>query len=384
MRCKIFIIIFMLLFTTKVPAMANSIAPVSINVRDTDVRVVLNTLGNIADVNMILDESVKGRITIRLDEVPFVDALEMISKSKGLGFQKTDSAYIVAAADIINKNYSKINIIKVYNMQATDLQSVLSHVVPSNTFTIDPLTNSVLFVGNSQQEQAMREVIKKLDIVVKQISLEAKLIAINRERSEDLGISWQWSQIPTTADSKKDLGGAIKFGNNYEFRYAAQLNALVKNGQANVLATPKITTLPGKEATIFIGDRIPVQTERTENSATTQSTTYVDAGIKLKYTAQLTADDTITATVHTEVSTPTLVKELKNYKISTRRADTNVRMKNGETLVIGGLIDEVELKSIAKIPLLGDLPIIGALFRSSSKYKQKTEVMVFLTPHIVD
>lgn len=376
--------VYLLIYLALTSSVYASSSNVSINVRDTDIRTVLTSLGSLANANIILDDSVKGKISINLSDIPFEQALDMITKSKGLGFQKANDTYIITSSDIINKNFSKINIIKIYNTSAADLKSVMSNMLPANNFTIDPLTNSVVFVGNTQQEEAMRDTIKKLDIVVKQISLEAKLIAVNHEHSKDFGVNWQWSQLPAHADSKSSLTGTIKFGRNYEFNYSSTLNALIKNGMANVLATPKITTLPGKEAIIFIGDKIPVQTERTENATTTQSTTYVDAGIKLKYTAQITADDTITATVHTEVSTPTLVPELKHYKISTRRADTNVRLKNGETLIIAGLIGEEERKNITKIPFLGDLPIIGALFRSTSTGKSKTEVMVFLTPHIVE
>jgi Type II secretory pathway, component PulD len=159
---------------------------------------------------------------------------------------------------------------------------------------------------------------------------------------------------------------------------------LITNGKAKILATPRIITIPGKAASIFIGDHIPVLTDKIENGTTTTTTSYVDAGIKLSYTPIVSDDGYITSVVHTEVSTPTLVSELKNYKITSRTADTNVRMRNGETLVIGGLINEEEQKSFKSIPFLSNIPLLGELFKSRSTTKSKTEVMMILTPYITN
>ena len=125
-------------------------------------------------------------------------------------------------------------------------------------------------------------------------------------------------------------------------------------------------------------------TEKIENGITVNTTEYVDAGIKLTYTPLVSEDDMITSAVHTEVSTPTLVSEIKNYKITSRTADTYVRMRNGETLIIGGLINEEEQKNIQKIPFLSNIPILGELFKNRSTTKNKTEVMMILTPHITE
>ena len=374
---------FCLVILSTNTAFASS-GPIGLNLKNADIRTVLSSLAQLGKVNIILDDSVRGTVTVHIDDILFEQALELIAQTKGLAFQKFGNTYVVATQEAMNKNYRKLHIIKIHNVQADDLKTTLTALIPANSFSVDTTTNSLIFAGSPQQEALLRQALTQLDVAVKQISLEARLISINREHGEKLGIDWQWSQIPQEPSKTNNLGGVIRFGSNYEFRYTATLNALLSKGQANILATPKITTLPGKEATIFIGDRIPVQTERTENSSTIQSTTYIDAGIKLKYTAQITADNTITAKVHTEVSTPTLIPELKNYKISTRRADTNVRLKNGQTLVIGGLIGEEETKNISKIPFLSDLPLLGALFKSTAHTKTKTEVMVFLTPHIVE
>lgn len=390
---KLFCILLLFCLLTNNRCFAATDSRISINVKDTEVRVVLASVATLAKVNILIDDSVRGTLTIKLDQAPFSEALELITKSKGLAYQQIGSTYIIATADTLAKNYSNIHVIPLKHVNALDLQQLFSGIIPAKSFAVDPMTNSVIFSGNTQQEQALRQTIAVLDKKVKQISLEAKVISINQEDSQALGINWQWGQIPQQSDGKinsseksesNNLGGVIRFGYNYELRFSATLEALLSKGKANILATPKIITLPGKEATIFIGDNIPVVTEKIENSTTTQSTSFVDAGIKLKYTAQITADDTINAVVHTEVSTPTLVPELKNYKISTRQANTTVRLKHGQTLIIGGLIGEEEIKNISKIPFLGDLPILGNLFKHTSMRKSKTEVIIFLTPHIID
>lgn len=391
MKKVVWIALVLVLLSSRCLAAPDS--QVSINAKETETKVVLASIATLANVNILIDESVRGTLTIKLDKVQFIEALELITKSKGLAYQQIGNTYIVATPDTLSKNYSKISVVPILHVNALDLKEALSSIVPAKSFSVDPLTNSIIFSGNTQQEQALQQAIGMLDKKVKQITLEAKVVSLNKEDSEAFGVNWQWSQIPAQCKSENNssekptedtLGGVIRFGRNYEFRFAATLDALVSKGKANILATPKLTTLPGKEATIFIGDNIPVITEKIENGTTTQSTTFVDAGIKLKYIAQITADNTVNAVVHTEVSTPTLVSELKNYKISTRQANTNVRLKNGETLVIGGLIGEEEIKNISKIPLLGDLPILGNLFKHTAMRKSKTEVIIFLTPHIID
>ena len=128
-----------------------------------------------------------------------------------------------------------------------------------------------------------------------------------------------------------------------------------------------------------------MQTEKHDNSGSYTATEYIDAGIKLQYTPLISKDGKmVTAKVHTEVSTPVLISELKNYRITSRRADTHVRMFSRQTLVIGGLINEEEQNTLQKIPFLGDLPLLGHLFRNRTKKSSKVEVILLLTPHITE
>ena len=128
-----------------------------------------------------------------------------------------------------------------------------------------------------------------------------------------------------------------------------------------------------------------MQTEKHDSSGSYTATEYLDAGIKLQYAPIISEDGKmVTASVHTEVSTPVLISELKNYRITSRTADTNVRMYSGETLVIGGLISEEQQRTMQKVPFLSKIPLLGELFKNRSRSHSKTEVLLLLTPHITE
>ena len=182
--------------------------------------------------------------------------------------------------------------------------------------------------------------------------------------------------------------GIIRFGRShegypFEFYYGAKINALVTDGKAKILSRPNVTTIAGHEAVINVGSSVPVPTVQTTNSTVTTSIEYRDAGIILKYTPRINADGTITAQIHTEVSTPQYVEDLRAYRFNTRSADTTVTVRDGEPMIIGGLIGAEESKSVSKIPFLGDLPILGALFRNHRKSKSESELIIFLTAHVL-
>ena len=137
------------------------------------------------------------------------------------------------------------------------------------------------------------------------------------------------------------------------------------------------------EALINIGGEVPVPTQSVTNSTTTTTYTYRQAGIILRCTPRIHEDGRITATVHTEVSSPLYVEDIKAYRFQNRSADTTVSLRDGETMVIGGLIGSDESRTLSKIPFLGDLPILGAFFRSVRQSRSESEIMIFLTAHVI-
>ena len=351
---------------------------ITLNVRDGQVRDVIASVAALSGKSIVADSSVQGTVTLNLKDVPFDTALRIITAAKGLSYRLTGDVILVGSAAGMEKFNDTASIIKLNYAKAEELKTALAPLIGTNSkISTDTVTNSIIFTGTPTDEMRLRSAVAALDTATQQVTLEAKIIAVNREDSENLGISWSWDKIPQNSNyygnandnddsDNENFGGVVHFGANYEFRFNAALNALFAKGKAKILATPRIITIPGREASIFIGDHIPVTTEKIENSVTTNTT------------------DMITSVVHTEVSTPTLISELKNYKITSRSATTTVRMRDGETLVIGGLINEEEQKRLQKVPFLSNIPLLGELFKNRTTSKTKTEVIMILTPHLTN
>lgn len=420
--------------------------PISFRVVDGDVRSVLMTVARMGKFNLVLDDSVRGTVTLDLRDVEPEDVLRFVSGAGNLALQEVGGAFIVTAADRQAGMWGLYSFPVRYGdpeelQKALDLSLGLagkSDSLPnSNTDSaskasgssagrvlVNRGTNTLVLYGTPAEAMAAERILRKLDVPARQVSLEAKVISIQKDASKKLGVEWQWSAVPQYPDTRTvydqysysatdpsghsvnvresvprtetdrqwqggTVPGIVQFGrgpegNPYEFYYEARINALVTEGKAKILARPNITTLQGREAVINIGGSVPVPTVSTTNSTTTTSVEYKDAGIILRYTPRVNEDGFITATVHTEVSSPLYVEEMKAYRFQRRSADTTVRLKDGETMVIGGLIGSEESRSLSKIPFLGDLPILGPFFRSARHSRSESEIMIFLTAHVLE
>ena len=416
-------------------------ASVTMNIVDSEVREVLTSLASIGGVNIVADDSVNGKITVQLAGVSFQEALDIITKTKGLQYQTIGNTIIVGTKNNMSAGFGQLHVfhLKFANpddvvnaaklalglggsTESSSTENSTQTTTTSNTnntnsttsnndgtttaeisgnLTVDKATNSLLFYGTASEAQKIRVVLDQIDIPYEQVSLEAQVMSINKTDSKNLGIEWEWSKAPqsyeeytpekiTRASSfnKGTTGGIISFGRNpeglpFEFYYAAKINALINNGKANILSKPKITTINGKEATINIGGEVPIPTLTVSDNTTTTTYEYKETGIILKYTPRVNDDGYITAKIHTEVSTPTYDADAKAYRFNKRSADTQVRLKDGETMVIGGLIGSDESKVMSKIPFLGDLPILGRFFSNVNNSKNESEVIIFVTARIV-
>ena len=409
-----------------VPAAA---APVTIDVTGGDVRAVLLAVARMGDLALIVDDSVTGAVTAPVTGEG-EEVLRLVAAARGIQIERHGAVFLALAPDTRAEN-RRVYTYSVRNGDPEELAHAANlsltgegkRAVVSKTneerwnegsdsdtqrrVLVDRATNTLLFYGTESEALSVREIISALDVVPKQVSLEARVVAVSKQAAKELGVDWTWSALPqyprvrrndsaSWEVSERSAGtggtsapGIIRFGRGpegvpYEFYYTAAIRALITDGRAKMLARPNITTVQGHEALINIGAEVPVPRVSTSNSVTTSGIEYREAGIILRYTPRVTADGNIVARVHTEVSTPVYVDDLKAYRFQKRSADTTVRLRNGETMVIGGLIDSDESRSLAKIPFLGDIPVLGAFFRSVRTSKTETELMIFLTAHVLD
>lgn len=354
--------------------------PVSLSVKEAPVRDVLQSLAQLADQNLVVDPDLSGTISLELRDVPFRQALSIVTRSQGLECREESNTLWVSTPEKLDARFGRLSLHPLEYISAKETAEALKPLF-SSPLAWDRESNALLFRGTAGEVDRLKEALSLLDRPSRQITLEARILSLNEEASRELGLKWNWTTLPASSD-QQDHGATIHLGHSYTAGLTGTLSALCQQGKAKVLATPSIITLPGREASIFIGDHIPVVTEKITNSTTTQTTEYVDAGIRLSYTPYLSRDGLITARVHTEVSTPTLITELKNYRITSRTADTQVRLRERETLIIGGLISEQEQKKLEAVPLLSKLPLLGELFKFRSTARSRTEVCMLLTPYI--
>lgn len=428
---------FLLLAGSSVAAAANY-GNVTMSTIESNLGVVLTEVARMGRVNVVVDVDPKETISIDFKNVPFETAVNFIAQAKGLSVEKTNNTFIITSmksledgtrqkkVQIFTLKYARADHIKniivgggksdsefaVENPGASSTSdagtlkaaaggatasSANSSGIKGLVINTDASTNSIIAFGSPEQIEKVQQLLKELDVPYQQIILEAQVINLSKKASQSLGIDWTWGQVaPTSSSSSSSTTNPsvpIAFftggdGKMYSFGlsgFSATLNALINNGEGKILARPNVMTFNGNKATIFIGDQLPIVTPTTTNGTITNTTTYKNAGISLSYVPRINEDDYITASVFVEVSSPSLVTMMgvQAWQISTRSAQTNVRMKDGATLVIGGLISNTELRNLNKVPFLGDLPILGKLFQSVTKSRDETEVVIFLKAKIV-
>ena len=434
-----------------------SAAAMNLNVHDGDLRSTIIMVARTGRLNVSVDDSVDGKISVTLIDVYPEDALEIIAKTNNLKLAEIDGTYIFSAkqnnalmqsyvlpiqygdAEFLRKAVvmsldtetenipEKVYRVKnndgsysdTYTFRENERKTSSEKVKRDERVLINPDVNALVLFGTPEEYERAKKLLETLDVELKQVSVEAKIVAIDKNASKNLGIEWFWSTAPQypereithhsaeydrwgnqtsseyfeekyTRKVNDSTGyGIFQFGRGpegipFEWYYGAKINALITDGKAKILSRPNVTTIQGREAIINVGNQVPVPKIENTNLTSTTSIEYRDAGIILKYTPRINIDGTITATIHTEVSTPQYVSDLRAYRFNTRSADTTVTVRDGEPMIIGGLIGAEEEKSLSKIPFLGDLPILGSLFKNHRKSKTESELMIFLTAHVLN
>ncbi|PKM96615.1 MAG: hypothetical protein CVU79_12525 [Elusimicrobia bacterium HGW-Elusimicrobia-3] len=410
--------------------------PISFDYSEADVREVIDMLAAKANINIIYGDDVSGTVTITLNKVPFDEAFKTLLSVKGLAAQQAgDNILRIAAPATLQAEQKKampqtrvfyLSYSKALDVKA-QLDAVSSAEKRSASITADEGNNALVITDTQIGLDSTARLIRSIDRVPKQVLIEAKLVEVSLDNSLDYGISWSGSAndragsyigaqdisaAPTAALGgayavNSPLGGAAggtgvtlpanlvygafrlgKVASNYMFD--AVITAAAKKGKAKVLSDPKVATLNNKEANINITTQVPYTT--TETTASTPPTlttkvTYLTTGIVLKVTPSINSDGRISMKINPSISqvSPTITPAAGGAPgIDTRSADTNVIVRDGETIVIGGLISDTQSEAVFKVPILGDIPLLGYLFKKKSIKRTRMELLIFVTPRILE
>ena len=427
----------------------------SLNFQDIDVRSVLQLIADFTDLNLVASDTVQGNITLRLQNVPWDQALDLVLKTKGLDKRKIGNVLLVAPADeiaarerqemeaqkqiaelaplrreLIQVNYAKASQIAALFQSVTSDQSDVRGSV-----TVDDRTNSIIAYQTQEKLDELRRVVAQLDIPVRQVMIEARIVEANVDYSKSLGVRWggnlwasggnKWSSwgkngnlgiaddpnangkfgdedyipsrqvgrfpgIPAIPSNSPfvDMGvvGATSgFGIGFITNNAIldlQLSAMEKTGNGEIVSQPKVVTSDKETAKIMKGSEVPYQ-EASSSGAT--STSFKEAALSLEVTPQITPDNRIIMDVRVTKDEVDFANAINGVpSIKKNEVNANVLVTDGETIVIGGVFSNTQTKSVDKVPFLGDLPFVGRVFRRDYVQDQKSELLVFITPRILN
>jgi type IV pilus assembly protein PilQ len=392
--------------------------PVTLDAKEADLPSVLAVLAEKGGLNIVTGPGVaSGKITIHLKDVPVEQAVNLVVRAAGLAYERIGNSILVADAQSLKgeTGLSSYTIALKY-ADATEVQAALSGL--SDKIQVDRGGNRLIVVTSPRVLAEIEEVVAELDHPARQVMLEARVLEVSTDGLQRLGVDWDLlnrqgftfveenasgtfsgdledpgplTQAPNAITNTPGSADVWKLRNFTRLPkvFRAFLDMLVHDGEARVLAQPKLVTLNGKPASMLAGQRIPYLVSQTVfaggAAAPTQTVQREEVGIKLSITPLINADDYITVQIKPEVSSVSGFRGPNSDLplVSTRQAETTVRLKDGASVVIGGLLSEEQTVNVTKVPWLGDIPGLGALFRHRTVTSSKRDLVIEVTPHLL-
>ncbi len=417
---------------------------ISLSFQDVPVRSALKVLAQEVNLNLVMNDSVGGNITINFDSVPWDQALDTILRVKGLDKRVEGTILLIGSQDelaqyeqkqleeqdkktakeplvteFIQVNYAKAaDFVKLISTKDSELSIRANSVNSINgssgadsndsllsargTVTVDERTNTLIIKDTEASIANIKRLVETLDTPVQQVVIEARIVSIDESAETALGINWQMDTNNGTLNTGKpnnsekwyagsgtqtDVpadGGTFSLGRiTKNFAINLALKALETEKRTDIISSPRITTTNQKEAYIEQGYEIPSITASSAGNTTIE---WKKAVLSLKVTPQITPDDSVFLDL--KITQDDKGDEVKSFgttslSIETRELETQVLVGNGETLVLGGIFQQSVSRTVKKVPLLGDIPVLGWLFKSVDNTNSKREVLVFITPHIL-
>ena len=435
----------------------------SMDFQDIEVRSVLQLIADFTKQNLVASDTVQGRITIRLQSVPWDQALDIILRTKGLDQRKSGNVIMIApAAEIAAREKLEIQAsqqilqlaplqteyIQLSYAKAMDVQTLItsgrnnggsgntgasnnsggeanvgSLLSSRGTMSVDARTNTLIIQDTARKIDEIRELILKLDVPIRQVMIEARIVRATDSFSKELGVKWGVLSNPashagigggnlqlggseqTLADLRDvdddgkvtitrpqnlniDMGvkgaGASRIAlgilNMSDVILDLELSALQADGKGEIVATPKVLTTDKQKARVAAGTQIPYQTATSSGATAIQ---FINAELSLEVTPSITPDGRIGMELFVNSDSPGQIQPTGIRAIDTNRVSTNVLVDDGQTVVLGGIFQNQTTKGTLKTPFLGDLPYVGRLFRKETQSNNKQELLIFVTPRLV-
>lgn len=435
--------------------------PLSLNFQDIEVRAVLQIIAEFIDQNIVVSDSVKGNITLRLNNVPWDQALDIILKTKSLAMRKNGSVVYIAPENELNKSEidaladwqkkqqlipSRTELIQVKYAKASDLAQIIEKSRDSSkgvnginrnqdtilsakgSVSVDKRTNTLLVSDIPSKIQAVRDLVVKLDEPVRQVLIDSRLVITSDNFSRNIGSRLGLTFFGKPSDrvrvagsgtlqetshtfndrsifrSKEDAkdedlskrlgvrfpaqGSSLDRGASYALSIIGsdvlvdlELQALQNEGRSEILSSPRVVTQDGYKALVSSGQEIPYSTVSDEGT----DTEFKDAKLSMEVTPRIAPNDRVSMEIHITKDNPDFGNLVNGEPpLDTNEIDTRVEVENGETIVLGGIYEQTQSTSTDKVPLLGDIPLVGNLFKSTAKQFNKEELLIFITPRIID
>ncbi len=260
--------------------------------------------------------------------------------------------------------------------RSIDAAKQLKGVLPDGKYSSDDEHNAIVVAADPRTASIARVFLAALDAPTPQVMFEVRVVDISSDAERRIGVLYGGL-------GSNGVGTTTYTFQNKSIPIQATLNALIADGQAKVLATPRLATLNNREASLLIGQNYPIEQQTISGGATSVSVTFIDVGVKLRITPTIGADGSITAELHPEFSAISGTDSFGNPIVANRKIDATLRVRRDETIVLGGLLEDVEQNTVTKIPLLGDLPLLGEVFRNHSRSHTKDDVVFLITPHVL-
>lgn len=353
------------------------------------------TLGTSGNMNIMLDPALKSlTIDVHLKQVTLKEAFILIASAHNLGFQRIENSVFVTTKDKLKEQTVASKVIKLRNIKADETRAMVADLI--KVVNVGEEINSLIVIGQPNEIAKVENVIKSIDRPQPQVLLEAKIVEVNRDALKDLGIDWSDSMqvdfqesgrpidIPDTADATKNI---FKFGSleRSPLNFTTLIKMLENHNKAKVLSSPRVSTMNNKEAEIFVGDRIPYTITTTTGGVSTTEVRFEEPGIRLKITPSIIDGEFVVIKVEPEVSYIFSFRGPDDQYpwIKKRQTTAYVRVRNNKPFVLGGILNQEDKKNLSKVPMLGNLPMLGGIFSYEKKTVTDTELIISVTPTIV-